>query len=311
MKNINILFLGASKRTSLLERFNAAALELGVKLKMYSCEINDDFCPISHLAQILVGPKFSDSSFLSWLDNTIKGEKINIVIPNMDQATVALAKYNEHYNNSNCWCVISSYDLCKKMNDKILADEFFKENNISTFENTEFYPKIIKERFGFGAKGQYIVNNKMEYNLLSKKISIKNYIVQDYRKGKESTVDIYISKKHDLIGYVVRDRVLVSDGEVMNCTTRIPEYRERELIEKLAKYSWVGCITLQYITYPDKSLKVVEISPRFGGGATCAIECGLNMPKYVIQEFLGERIDIPDIKQLKMVRARRDFFHEI
>ncbi len=312
MQELNILFLGASKRTSLLESFVLAAQGLNIQLNMYSCEISEDFCPISHLATIIQGPKFTDECFLIWLDKIIKEKCISIVIPNMDSATVVLSRYKENFAPKDCWCVVSSYDLCKKMNDKVLADEFFKSSDIPTFGNTDYYPKIIKARLGFGAKGQYIVNDQEELRVLSKKILMGDYIIQDYKKGKESSVDIYISPKYGVKGYVVRDRLAVSDGEVMDCVTRIPCGAEKELIEKIASIDgWEGCITLQYMRYAGDNFNVVEINPRFGGGATCGIACGLDMPKYILQEHLKQTLDEPIIRNLKMVRSRRDFFHAV
>ena len=76
-KSINILFLGASKRTSLLEDFYKSAKKLSIELNVFSCEKDRDFCAISHLATILEGPKFSSDSFQDWLDETIKKHNIN------------------------------------------------------------------------------------------------------------------------------------------------------------------------------------------------------------------------------------------
>lgn len=313
-KTINILFLGAAKRTSLLEDFYKSANELNIPINVFSCEKNMDFCAISHLAKILEGPKFSDNSFQNWLDETIKKHNINIVIPNMDSATVALSKFKEsHKDLKNCWCVVSSYDLCEKMNNKQLSEKFFNDNNIPTYTNTNgIFPKILKDKLGFGGKGQFIVNNEEEYRELLKKIDIKNYIIQDYIKGRETSTDFYVSPKNGLIGYVLRDRLEVSDGEVMNCITRYPEDKEKQLIENIAKINgWEGCITLQYIKDKNENIRVVEINPRFGGGATCAIACGLDMPTYILSEFMGLDFTIGKIKNLKMVRSRRDFFMEI
>ena len=140
---------------------------------------------------------------------------------------------------------------------------------------------------------------------------MSDYIVQDYKKGQESSVDIYKSPKFGLVGYVVRDRLVVSDGEVMDCLTRIPEGDEKKLIETVASIDgWEGCITLQYMKYFDNTFNVVEINPRFGGGSTCGIACGLDMPKYILLEYMGQNFDKPVIRNLKMVRARRDFYYE-
>lgn len=313
-KSINILFLGASKRTSLLEDFYKSAKKLDIKLNVFSCEKDTEFCAISHLATILEGPKFSSDSFQDWLDETIKKHNINIVIPNMDSATVALSKFKENHKNlENCWCVVSAFDLCEKMNNKQLSEKFFNEYNIPTYKNTDgFFPKILKDKLGFGGKGQFVANNEEEYSNIFKRIDKNNYIIQDYIKGRETSVDFYISHQKGLIGYVLRDRLEVSDGEVMNCITRYPELKEKELIENIAKIKgWEGCITLQYIKDKDENIRVVEINPRFGGGATCAIACGLDMPTYILSEFIGLDFAIGKIKNLRMARSRRDFFIEI
>ena len=308
---VNILFLGASKRTTLLEDFISTAKELNIDIKLYSCELSSNFCPISHLSTILEGPEFTDKSFQKWLKNTIQKYNINIVIPNMDSATVALSEFKNNNKDLNCEFVVSDYELCYTMNNKILADNFFKRNNIITFPNTEnVYPKILKYKLGFGAHNQYIVEDKSYFDYLKNKLSTTDYIVQDYLKGKETSVDFYITKNGELTGYVLRDRLSVSDGEVMDCITREPNDEEKDLIEKIVNIKgWRGCITLQYINYKN-NYYVVEINPRFGGGATCAIACGLNMPKYIIQEYLGINIDKPELKKLKMVRSRRDFYYE-
>ena len=313
-KTINILFLGASKRTSLLEDFNKSAKKLGVDLKMFSCEKDEEFCAISHLATILSGPKFNDDSFQEWLNKSISKYGINIVIPNMDSATVALAKFKENHENlENCWCVVSSFELCEKMNNKQLSKIFFDEHRIRTYENTEnFFPKILKDRLGFGGKGQFIAKNEDEYKGLMKQLNKNDYVIQDYIGGRETSVDLYISPKKSLVGYVLRDRLEVSDGEVMNCITRRPESEEKRIIENIGKINgWEGCITLQYIKDKDGNIRVVEINPRFGGGVTCAIACGLDMPTYILSEFMGIDFTVGKIKNLKMVRSRRDFFKEI
>lgn len=311
MKGINILFLGASKRTTLLEQFIEAAKILSIDIKLFSCEISDDFCPISHLATILKGPSFNDEKFLGWLNETVTQYSINIVIPNMDSATVALAKFKELYNPT-CDCVVSDYELCNVMNDKLLAEKFFINHKLQTFENnSHIFPKIVKYKYGFGGHGQYIVNSQIELEHLYREINANEYITQDYIVGQETTVDIYISKNNELKGYVLRDRESVSDGEVMNCTTRDATKNEQFIITSLAKIpGWRGCITLQYITDKNNDIRIVEINPRFGGGATCAIKAGLNMPLYILSEYINKTYIVNKIKHIKMRRSRRDFYCE-
>lgn len=303
---ISILFLGASKRVTLIEQFRAAADSLDVELTIFSAEKEERFYPISGVVdKVLSAPLFSDELFQVWLDNVISKYSIDIVIPNMDSATVALSKYREN-GTSPAWLVVSSYGLCEKMNDKVLANNYFIEKSIPTFDNTSYYPKIIKDKLGYGAKNQKIIYNKQELDEYLDRID--DYIVQDYLPGDETTVDLYFTRTGKLHGYVLRDRLEVSDGEVMECITREANEDEKRLIEKISMLGqWEGCITLQYIRYQDKYY-VVEINPRFGGGATCSIASGLNMPKYILQEFLGTEIDKPKYRVVHMMRARRDFY---
>ncbi len=62
-RRLNILFLGAAKRVSLLERFLDAAERLDVHLRIHSFEKDSGFCPISHLALVHEAPNFAAAAF--------------------------------------------------------------------------------------------------------------------------------------------------------------------------------------------------------------------------------------------------------
>lgn len=313
MKTQRLLFLGASKRVSLLERFIDAAQSLNLKLEIFSCEIADDFYPISHLVTILAGPRFLDSEFQDWLAQVIKERSVDIIIPTMDAATVALSKFARSWPElaSRCW--VSDYRLCEAMNDKLLSDQFFSKHDWPTPTNTPgFFPKVAKPKLGFGAKGIVRLSSHVDHVSFQAHPNIENFLVQDWLPGEETSVDFYVSPARGLVGYVLRDRLEVSDGEVMVCVTRPASKEEAQLIEIIGHTpGWKGCITLQYLRTPV-GLRVIEINPRFGGGATCSIEAGLNMPHYLLAEATGQPFSAPKyLKTLKMTRARRDFFQEL
>jgi len=315
MKKISILFLGASKRVELLERFQKTASKLDIVLDIYSCEIGKKFYPISHLAQILEGPKFDSEDFQYWLKDTMDSYSINLIIPNMDDAAASLSIFNENNKLSDDrWAIVSNSVLCKTVLDKEVSHKFFQSKNINTIENNlDYYPKIMKPKCGYGAKGIKIIKNQNEFEFVLKNYNMDKFIIQDYIHGQETTVDLYISKNYGLVGYVLRDRLEVSDGEVMVCKTRMPTKNEIDLIKQISDIKgWLGCITLQYITDANGNIYLIEINARFGGGATCGIEAGLDMPTYIFDEFLGKQIFPPQkIKSILMTRARKDYFYEI
>jgi carbamoyl-phosphate synthase large subunit len=305
-KPITLCFLGASKRVSLLERFVLAANELDVPIRMLSVEASTGFVPISFLAETHAGPRFTDPGFSNFLSRLCNEQGVDLLIPNMDAATVALAHFAER---GEAFCAVSSVELCEAMHDKARSDTFFREHGIPVPVDTPGrYPKIAKPVFGFGGKGIRRLASDSERTGIG-----AEFIIQDFVEGQETTCDFYVDRQGALLGCVLRDRIEVSDGEVMVCRTRQPSAAEKALIEKVAGIAgWYGCITLQYITDSSGKSYVIEINPRFGGGATCSIEAGLDMPKYLLMEFMGQKAEPAEkIRNIMMSRARRDFFTEL
>jgi biotin carboxylase len=233
----------------------------------------------------------------------------------MDAATIALGRFAvAHPRTQECWPVISSLSLCEDMYDKIRAHAVFVSAGIPVPPNRPGkYPKIAKPQFGYGARGIKILASDVERESLLAESAGTRYLVEDFLPNViETTVDFYVSPCKGLLGYVLRDRIDVSDGEVMVCKTRAPRENERLLIEQVAAWpGWTGCVTLQYLRDSGHNLYMVEINPRFGGGCTCAIEAGLDMPYYLLAEQLQIDFERPArLKTLHMTRARRDFFRE-
>jgi carbamoyl-phosphate synthase large subunit len=308
MSNVRVLFLGAGKRLSLLEQFILAAKSEGVDAQLYAAEISKQV-PIAQIATIFESPKFSDPKFSDWLINLVRKELINIVIPNMDGATVALSDIKDKLKAMDVWPIVSSGEICVNMEDKILAERWFKEHNIPVPESNN-WPRIFKPRKGFGGKSQFVVNDSIQRENLLKSIKITDFIEQEYLNGPEYSVDAYVSRKGVFVAAMPRLRVRVIDGEVdESLSVKIPEIEalSRRIIE--VTDGWEGPITLQFI-FTNKGPLLIEINPRFGGGVTHSIYCGLNMPQWILKEWLCR--ELPENPSWKsgsvMVRCRRDIF---
>lgn len=310
---LKILFLGASKRVSLLERFMTAAQARNISLRLFSCELVDDFYPISKYATILQGPRFRDPHFFSWLSQAITQHQIDIVIPNMDAATVMLSQYVQQQADTKAWCVVSEADLCLQCEDKIFAHQLFKRHHLPVVSNTpHIFPKIMKLRNGFGGRFVHIVKTAQEMQTcLTNLPNPDDYLIEDLLVGQETTTDMYFNRAGELMGYVLRDRLEISDGEVMVCITRDPQPDEKKLLEQVANIpGWMGCINVQFMRNRAGTCSIIEINPRFGGGSTAAIEAGLDMCGYILDEYLQRPFAAkpPILQHIKMTRARRDFF---
>ena len=304
---LRVLFLGAGKRLSLLERFIAAAKAEDVQLGMWCLE-RESRVPVAEVAEIIVGPAFGDPSFEDFLLAAASEHKIDLVLPNMDSATVALSAARDALRKSGVHAVVSDAALCRAMEDKVEADAWFRARGVAV-PATDSFPAIVKHRRGFGARDQAVVRDREELARFLGTRSPGDYLTQKFIPGQEYTVDAYVDRAGKFVGALSRKRLKVIDGEVeVSETHRHPEILS--VTERLfADKGWEGPITLQFIDSKD-GVVAIEINPRFGGGVTHAIHCGLDMPRWLLREHLHRPLSPapswPDGSL--MTRCRRDVF---
>lgn len=299
---MNILFLGAAKRTELLNHFAGHNL--------YSCELNDA-CPIRDQATILTGPKFDSDQFEEWMLNCVNDFSIDLVIPNMDTATVAISKLNWDHPVQFVCGTQSFTELCL---DKGLSNVYF--GPVCQSLPNDSYPKFVRNLNGFGSRENYIIWNEHHHIVWEEFVRVKgeSYIFQNYVKpDREVSVDAFFWR--DEYRYTCRNRSEVVGGEVMSTNGFRPEGSERDMIEKVLdlcqKFAF-GPLNFQYFVCGE-DYNFIEINPRFGGGSTFAIRCGLDMPSYLTDpiQVVPDQEELHDkASKLNLCRARKDYFYE-
>lgn len=310
MTRLTIAFLGAGKRLSLMERFLEAARRENVELSLVSIEAQERV-PVAQVARILKGPRFGSPQFAPHLLATVAQLGVNAVIPMMDAATTVLSPLRDQLRELGCTAVVSDPELCRVMEDKILADEYFRGRSLPVPEATA-WPLIAKHRTGFGSRDQAILADKHATDAFFSTHKLQDYIVQSMVLGQEYTVDAFVTGDGRIVAVLSRKRLEVSAGEVdVSETHRHPQILELSR-QILSTPGWRGPITLQFIapdSAPDRPV-LIEINPRFGGGVTHSIHCGLDMPAWIIRELLARPVvpmdQWPDGSF--MTRCRRDVF---
>jgi carbamoyl-phosphate synthase large subunit len=304
-----ILFLGAGKRLSLLEAFAAAAAADGLELECHAVEA-EPRVPIAGAAAIHIGPAFLGPDFAPYLVELAGRLRPRLVIPNMDSATVALARLAGDLEELGCRAVVSSLELCQAMYDKILADDWFRARGIPV-PGASGWPRIAKHRLGFGSRDQAVLAGPEQAAAFFRNRDRSDYLVQSFVEGREYTIDAYLARDGRVLGTLSRRRLAVLGGEV---DVSLSERNEAVLDlcrQVLACPGWQGPITLQAIQGPQ-GLHLIEINPRFGGGVTHAFHCGLPMPAWLLREARGLPVEpVRDwLEGSLMTRCRRDIFHD-
>jgi carbamoyl-phosphate synthase large subunit len=312
VEDLNICLLGAGNRVSLCEWLIGAGETYNKKVNIFSVELESSV-PIYKYAKVLTGLKWKDLEFNKKLLDIVKKYNIQIILPLMDAGTVVLSKcktYIEKETKGTTWVVVSSAELCEIFNDKILSEKWFKQNNILIPDNTK-YPKIIKNKLGYGSRDQFLVNTENDFNIRTTNLNLDNYIIQSFIGGPEYTVDAYVSRHNRVEGIVTRQRLLVINGEVNRSITK----KQPDLIEKVIKIleigGFLGPITLQFIQSDiDQQWYMVEINPRLGGGVIHSLKSGANFCECMVAEYLG--YPLPDCQNweenLLMMRANQEIW---
>lgn len=304
---MTVLFLGAGKRLSLFERFLAAGRAEKVDLRLVSVE-DSPLVPIKRVAEIVVGPPFRQTAFKQFLLATVNCTGADLVVPNMDAATVALASCRDDLASVGTRAVVSESALCAAMEDKEAADTWFREHGQRVPDRSGF-PSVVKRRLGFGSRDQTVVADESELACFLRGREPEDYLVQRLVEGQEYTVDAYVARDSRVLGVLSRKRLAVAEGEVDISET----HRHDAIIESvhalLASGGWEGPITLQYIDAIGGPV-LLEVNPRFGGGVTHSIECGLDSPRWLIREHLERTVEPYDDWRdgSIMTRCRRDIF---
>lgn len=315
-KRLNVLLLGAGNRISWCEWFISTCDSFNVTAKIFSYEI-DKTAPIMKYAKIIQGLSFADKRAGKEILKIIKNKKINIVIPFMDSATVALSAISDESRSLGCLPVISSLDICLTFENKLLAKEWFFKNKIRTprlfdKDGLKNFPAIAKNRLGFGSRGIFAINDRYDFDYFKKKIDNDRYFVEEFVKGAEYTIDAYVGRNNKILNIIPRLRIKVVNGEVN--TAKI--VRDKEMInfarKILSSGNFYGPITLQIIKDTSGKLYAIEINPRFGGGVILSFKAGANSIKYILQEYFNKKISkLSWNDNILMMRVNREIWTKI
>ena len=311
MEDLQILLLGAGNRVSLCEWLIEAGKTYNKKVKLYSVEIKDPV-PISIYATILKGEKWDSPNWERSIIDICNKYNINIIIPLMDTACTVLSKYKENIENqTDVWCVVSSYEICKTMENKRLSEQWFLQNNVTIPYDIRF-PRIFKSIKGYGSRDQFIVNNKIELNAISEYKDLDNYIDQPFIKGTEYTVDAYVAKDGTLVGAVSRVRLETINGEVSRSITKREPDLLKEIKRLLSVPGFLGPQTFQAIkSEKSNNFYIIECNPRLGGGVIATFKAGANYCECILADYLN--IKLPNCsgwkEDLLMLRANREIWY--
>lgn len=236
-------------------------------------------------------PKYSEDNCFNILEHVIEKEKIDLVIPSVDEGLIGWSKRKRFFRDKYMTeILISNEDVIDICVDKWKTYQFFKENSIPTpYTSLNMDYDLLKPRWGRGSEGIYLRKN------IDKEFSFDGYISQQLLDGTEYTIDVLCDLTGKPIYIVPRIRIEIESGVSIKGKTvfdkKIIDYAEK--IVNLLKP--IGIINIQCIKDKD-GINFIEINPRIGGGSSLsfassdnwfrAINCFLHNEKYIPQRII-------------------------
>jgi len=321
-RQVRILFTCAGRRVELVRAFKQAAGSLKIKPVMHVADVDECFAASCMADRSHRVPAVLSREYIPALLKIAKREKIDLLIPLIDTELPKLAKAREQFWRFNCGALISSPQVIKICQDKMLTFDFLKQNEIDTPKTWLYeqvikrrrhsFPYFLKPRKGSASKGNFILRNKADLEALAPRVP--GAIIQEFVPGVEHTLDVYTGFDGRCRCAVPRKRLEVRGGEVTRAlTVNHPGIIQIGLRVAEALGGCVGVITIQLFLTSNRRIRVIEINPRFGGGVPLAIRAGASFPKWLLQEWLGRK---PRIRQanftdgVMMLRYHEAFFRE-
>lgn len=294
---MNILILSAGTRNKIVQYFKK---ELSGEGKVIATDCSELAPALYDADNYYIVPRITDENYISIILDICKKENINTLISLIDPELSLIAKNIELFKELGVNPIISDYDKVEMCFDKYRMYKFLKKNNFKTpktyinkekfyndLENNEInFPVFVKPVRGSASININKINNKEELEVIWKQAD--NLIIQEFMTGQEYGVDVYIDMiSNEPVSIFIKKKIKMRAGET-DKSVSIKDDRLFDLIDDFVrKAGFKGIIDIDIFEI-NGEYYISEVNPRFGGGYPHAYECGVNVPKMIINNVKGQ-----------------------
>ncbi|BCR36104.1 ATP-grasp domain-containing protein [Mariniplasma anaerobium] len=310
MSDYNILILSAGRRVELVNLFKKASMDLKINSKVIAADCSETAPALYFADKKVTLPRIDNPEYIDKIIEISKKEQIKLIVPTIDTDLLLLSKNQDYiYKNSGAKVLISSEDVISICRDKIKTQYYLEKNGfkVPTLYNKDsqiiVFPVFIKPVDGSSSINAFKVNSIDELNNYSQ--IIKNPMIQEFIKGDEYTVDVFLDFNSNVITIVPRLRMAVRGGEISKGKIIKNKTVIDEVMQLMKTLKPIGHITVQLMVTKE-GIKFIEINPRFGGGAPMSIQSGANSCINLYKLLMNEKLTYNDDYEEDLVFLRYD-----
>lgn len=248
-------------------------------------------------------PFVDDEKFIEKINEIIKENNIDMIVPAHDSVVLKLA---QNFSKVNAIVVTSSEFACEICRSKKKTYDLFKDilpipniYELNTVKEEDF-PLFLKPDVGQGSKGTKKVNNILEL----KNSYEQDHLILEYLPGEEYTVDCFTNYKGELIYCAGRIRARILNGISVNCKEVIDDnfLILANKINQTLKMN--GAWFFQLKRRANGELVLMEIATRIAG--TMEFQRGYGVNLALMSLYNSQSTDVSIIKnnyQIEFDRA--------
>ncbi|HAS92689.1 MAG TPA: carbamoyl phosphate synthase [Clostridiales bacterium] len=297
---MNILILSCGTRNKIVQYFKK---ELGERGLVMATDCSELAPALYDADKYFIVPRINEEDYLDVILSICKENNIKAVLSLIDPELNLLAAHKQDFLDIGTMPIISDYGAVEMSFNKYEMYKFLIENEFRTpksyIDNVEFYkdiqageisfPVFVKPVRGSASININKVTSKEEIELLFARYD--NLIFQEFMDGIEYGADVYIDMiAGETVAIFTKEKIMMRAGET-DKSVSVKDEKLFELIKRFVKKAgFKGIIDID-IFKVNGEYYISEVNPRFGGGYPHAYECGVNIPKMIINNIDGKTND--------------------
>lgn len=314
----NWLVTSAAAKVDLVRRMREALNSVGLRL------FATDHSPLSAAFHFSDGhfllPSIEEGGFLNQLIENCHARDIRVILPTRDADLRFFASNRDTLAKANLWPLVSDPATIAICLDKIRFHEHCSLHGLPVLPRIlepapSDYPCFARSRIGSAGHGSQRIARANELPFFYGPPPWSDLLIQPCCSDPEYTLDALFDLDGQPVQWISRERIRVKAGEsIVGRTVSIPALDA--LMPVLARsLRLVGPVTVQAFYSEKNGPRLIEVNPRFGGGAALGIEAGLDTPRRLASLAQGDTTSFLRPRSLQvgmtMLRYSQDIFtHE-
>ncbi|MDL2314384.1 ATP-grasp domain-containing protein [Desulfovibrio sp. OttesenSCG-928-C14] len=290
------------------------------KVRLIGTDIFHDAVGQAWADTFVQAPLTSSENYLDWLEQTIKENKVDLLIPGIEQDVHCYTWQRAFFERIQTAVALNRHELIVQTQDKWLMDQELvriqspvriptvKEGSFAELVELFGLPFILKPRRSYASKGFMRICSEKDFAPFKAKLG-EEYIAQPQvgSDGEEYTVGAFGDGAGKVSALIAMRRTLGSDGATHKARIYKDARLEDEIAELFRCLKPVGPTNLQF-RRDENGWKLLEINPRISSSSSIRTSFGYNEADMCLDFYhFNKEISQPAIRNGFAARFIEDY----